>query len=61
MRSWNLLRFGGVILSVTAEFADPDYRFLVETRRLIEPVGFNMTGCHANFLRYTVNFQKVIL
>lgn len=49
------------ILSVTAEFTDPDYQFLFETRRLIEPVGFTMTSYHGNLWRYTVNFRKVVL
>jgi ubiquinone/menaquinone biosynthesis C-methylase UbiE len=53
-----VLKVDGV-LSITAEFADPDYQFLSETKRLIEPVEFQMTSSHGNLWRYTANFRKL--
>ena len=52
-----VLRVGGT-LSITAEFADPDYHFLGETKRLIEAVGFELTSSYGNLWRYTANFRK---
>ncbi len=45
------------ILSITAEFADPDYLLTRETQRLLEQNGFMLVRKHGNWWRYTMNFQ----
>ena len=47
------------ILSITAEFTDPDYLFARETERLLEQSGFKMVAKHGNWWRYTVNFRPI--
>lgn len=44
-------------LSITAEFADPDYLFANETVRLCEQAGFTLAARHGNWWRYTLNFK----
>ncbi len=50
-----VLRPGGV-LSITAEFTDPDYLFAAENERLLEEHGFKPAGRHGNWWVYTANF-----
>ncbi len=45
------------ILSITAEFTDPDYYFARETVRLLEKNGFALVERHGNWWRYTMNFR----
>jgi hypothetical protein len=45
------------ILSITAEFTDPDYLFARETLRLLEQNGFKLVEKHGNWWRYTMNFR----
>ncbi|NCF67683.1 MAG: methyltransferase domain-containing protein [Chloroflexi bacterium] len=47
------------ILSITAEFADPDYLFTRESLRLLEQNGFTLVEKHGNWWRYTMNFRPV--
>jgi ubiquinone/menaquinone biosynthesis C-methylase UbiE len=47
------------ILSLTAEFLDPDYRFLGETVRQLEPAGFVLVNHFGNIWCYTANFRLV--
>ena len=51
-----VLRPNGV-LSITAEFTDPDYLFTKETVRLLEKNGFTLVDQHGNWWRYTMNFR----
>jgi ubiquinone/menaquinone biosynthesis C-methylase UbiE len=46
------------ILSITAEFMDPDYWFPAETIRQLEAAGFTLVARFGNLWRYTVNFHK---
>jgi ubiquinone/menaquinone biosynthesis C-methylase UbiE len=52
-----VLRPGGV-LSITEEFADPDYPFAFETIRRVEAGGFRLDQRFGSFWVYTVNFRK---
>ncbi len=45
------------ILSITAEFADPDYLFARETLSLLGQNGFKLVEKHGNWWRYTMNFR----
>ena len=45
------------ILSITAEFADPDYLFARETVHQLEKNGFTLVEKHGNWWRYTMNFR----
>jgi len=54
-----VLRPDGV-LSVTEEFSDPDYLFLLETIRLVEAAGFRFEERFGNLWVYTANFRKVV-
>lgn len=45
------------ILSITAEFADPDYLFARETLHLLVRNGFTLVEKHGNWWRYTMNFR----
>jgi ubiquinone/menaquinone biosynthesis C-methylase UbiE len=47
------------IVSITAEFLDPDYWFLGETIRRLEAAGFTLVDHFGNLWRYTTNFRKV--
>ena len=47
------------ILSITAEFTDPDYLFARETLRLLEQNSFTLAEKHGNWWRYTMNFHPV--
>ena len=47
------------VLSITEEFADPDYRFPGETIRCVEAAGFRLEERFGNLWVYTVNFRKV--
>ena len=47
------------ILSITAEFADPDYLFARETLRLLEQNGFTLIEKHGNWWCYTMNFRPI--
>jgi ubiquinone/menaquinone biosynthesis C-methylase UbiE len=49
----------GGILSITEEFLDPDYPFLVETVRRVEKAGFRFLTKQGNWWLYTVNFTRV--
>jgi SAM-dependent methyltransferase len=53
-----VLRPGG-ILSITAEFPDPDYWFLSETIEQLEAAGFTLVEKYGNIWRYTSNFRRV--
>jgi ubiquinone/menaquinone biosynthesis C-methylase UbiE len=53
-----VLKPGGV-LSVTEEFADPDYPFPFETIRRVEAAGFRLEQRFGNWWVYTANFRKV--
>ena len=53
-----VLRPDGV-LSIAAEFADPDYLFAKETLRLLEQNGFTLVEKYGNWWRYTMNFHPV--
>jgi ubiquinone/menaquinone biosynthesis C-methylase UbiE len=48
------------IVSITAEFIDPDYWFPFETIRQLEAAGFTLVDRFGNFWRYTVNFRKTL-
>ena len=52
-----VLRPGGT-LSITEEFADPDYPFAVETIRRLEAGGFALDQRFGNWLIYTLNFKN---
>ncbi len=52
-----VLRPGGH-LSITEEFADPDYPRRVTTVGWAEAAGFSLEACHGNFWVYTLNFRK---
>jgi ubiquinone/menaquinone biosynthesis C-methylase UbiE len=52
-----VLRPGG-LLSITEEFADPDYLFLSETVRLVEAAEFHFEERFGNVWAYTANFRK---
>lgn len=47
------------ILSITAEFIDPDYWLPFETIRQLEAAGFMLVKRFGNLWRYTVNFRFV--
>jgi ubiquinone/menaquinone biosynthesis C-methylase UbiE len=53
----HVLRQDG-ILSITAEFLDPDYWFVGETVREMEKAGFTLLAYFGNTWRYTANFRK---
>lgn len=46
------------IISITAEFLDPDYWFVGETIKALETAGFTLVGRFGNLWRYTANFRK---
>ena len=46
------------ILSITAEFLDPDYWFPAETIRQLEAADFALVGRFGNRWCYTLNFRK---
>jgi len=48
----------GGLLSVTEEFADPDYPFAFETVRRVEAAGFKLDRRFGNFWVYTLNFRR---
>lgn len=48
----------GGLLSITEEFADPDYPFAFETVRRVEAAGFKLEQWFGNFWVYTINFRK---
>jgi ubiquinone/menaquinone biosynthesis C-methylase UbiE len=48
----------GGLLSVTEEFADPDYPFVFETIRRVEAAGFSLERRFGNFWVYTLNFRR---
>jgi ubiquinone/menaquinone biosynthesis C-methylase UbiE len=52
-----VLKSGG-LLSVTEEFADPDYPFAFETSRRVEAGGFSLDQRFGNFWVYTLNFRR---
>lgn len=52
-----VLRPGGT-LSITEEFADPDYPFAVETIRRLEAGGFALDQRFGNWWIYTLNFKN---
>ena len=47
------------ILSITAEFMDPDYWFPAETIRQLGAAGFTLVERFGNLWCYTLNFSKV--
>ena len=47
------------ILSITAEFMDPDYWFPAETIRQLRAAGFTLVERFGNLWCYTLNFRKV--
>jgi ubiquinone/menaquinone biosynthesis C-methylase UbiE len=47
----------GGLLSITEEFADPDYPFAFETIRRVEAAGFKLDQRFGNFWVYTLNFR----
>jgi len=46
------------VLSITEEFADPDYLFPFETTGRVEAAGFSLEQRFGNLWLYTVNFRK---
>lgn len=46
------------VLSITAEFMDPDYWFPAETIRQLEAAGFTLVDRFGNLWCYTLNFRK---
>jgi arsenite methyltransferase len=52
-----VIRAGG-LLSISEEFADPDYPFVFETIQRVEKAGFELEQRFGNFWMYTVNFRK---
>ncbi len=50
----------GGLLSITEEFADPDYPFAFETVRRVEAAGFKLEQWFGNFWVYTINFRKSV-
>ena len=48
----------GGLLSITEEFADPDYPFAFETVRRVEAAGFKLDQRFGNFWVYTLNFRR---
>jgi ubiquinone/menaquinone biosynthesis C-methylase UbiE len=46
------------IVSITAEFIDPDYWFPFETIRQLAAAGFTLVDRFGNLWRYTVNFRQ---
>lgn len=52
-----VLKPGG-LLSITEEFADPDYPFAFETIRRVEAAGFKLDQRFGSFWVYTINFKK---
>ncbi len=52
-----VLKPGGQ-LSVTEEFADPDYPRRITTVSWAEAAGFYLEACHGSFWVYTLNFRK---
>jgi ubiquinone/menaquinone biosynthesis C-methylase UbiE len=46
------------LLSITEEFADPDYPFASETVRRVEAAGFKLDQRFGNFWVYTLNFRR---
>lgn len=47
------------ILSITAEFMDPDYWFPIETIRQLQAADFSLVERFGNLWCYTLNFRKV--
>ena len=54
-----VLKPGGV-LSITEDFADPDYQFASETIRRVQAAGFRLGERFGNPWLYTVNFAKPV-
>ena len=52
-----VLKPGG-LLSITEEFADPDYPFAFETIGRVEAAGFKLDQRVGNFWVYTLNFRR---
>lgn len=52
-----VIKVGG-LLSITEEFADPDYPFAFETVRRVEAAGFKFDQRFGNFWVYTLNFRR---
>ena len=52
-----VLKPGG-LLSITEEFADPDYPFEFETIRRVKAAGFKLDRRFGNFWVYTLNFRR---
>ena len=52
-----VLKPGG-LLSITEEFADPDYPFAFETIGRVEAAGFKLDQRFGNFWVYTLNFRR---
>jgi SAM-dependent methyltransferase len=52
-----VLKPGG-LLSITEEFADPDYPFAFETVRRVGAAGFSLERRFGNFWVYTLNFRR---
>ena len=52
-----VLKPGG-LLSITEEFADPDYPFAFETIGRVEAAGFSQEQRFGNFWVYTLNFRR---
>jgi ubiquinone/menaquinone biosynthesis C-methylase UbiE len=52
-----VLKPGG-LLSITEEFADPDYPFAFETIQRVEAAGFKLDQRFGNFWVYTLNFRR---
>ena len=48
----------GGLLSITEEFADPDYPFAFETIGRVEAAGFKLDQRFDNFWVYTLNFRR---
>jgi len=55
-----VLKSGGM-LSITEEFADPDYPFAFETIRRVEAAGFKLDQQFGNFWVYTLNFRRDVV
>ncbi len=50
----------GAVLSITAEFLDPDYPLAKTTVRWVEAAGFELIERHGNWWVYTLNFRKPV-
>jgi predicted methyltransferase len=48
----------GGILSITEEFADPDYPLTSGVMRRVEAAGFEFERRFGSFLLYTLNFRR---